>query len=218
MSAQRWTRWGMLLGWLSLMLLTSQAAASTDWPNEPAGSTVMTDWPWTVRDGGGWESIYNGSTIQNATTASELQGSPAPPLSPPNVLEFNYPIGFTGMGGAPDTISWLSPIDLSEVYTGFWWMPSNPWQGHPSNGNKIAFHMFGNRGIYSGFVIPMLWGPPPTGPFTSEVYLPIGAGVYNCSLPNSIGDCPGSRQLFGNSLPVSLGQWHRIEKIGRAHV
>ena len=59
--------------------------------------------------------------------------------SPPYVLRISCPVGFNG-GDAPETLWYdFSGTRPREPYVGFWLKVSNPWQGHSSGVNKIAF-------------------------------------------------------------------------------
>jgi hypothetical protein len=160
-------------------------AASPAWPNEPAGFTTLIDWPFNTVTGGGWN--------QNTGAASIVSDSTAP-LSPSNVMEMAYPIGFRD-GSAPDTV-WRG-LGVNEMFVGFWWKPSNPWQDDPS-GNKIAFLDI----IVHTFVIMM--------PVQHEIWIQLDFGADNSHLPNSSG-VVGPTNVWGNRVTVSLGQWHRIE-------
>jgi len=167
------------------------------WPNEPSGLSVWSDYGFgtaipvtssdvSLGDGSGWSSIYNGNGLGSIGT--DL----AAPASPPAVFQLKYPVGFTG-GSSPSTLYHNLP-NGNQVYAGFWWKPSNPWQGHASNVNKIAFLFPGNNGdMYLA-----MYGPPG-GPYQLRVLpefpgLPVAWYVPNVT-----------------QVAVALGQWHRIE-------
>jgi hypothetical protein len=77
-----------------------------------------------------------------------------------------------------------------EVYAGFWWKPSSPWQNHPSGVNKLAFWFLGNSNISI-----QMYGPAPY--FLHVVTeLPAETKRY---VPNS------------TATAVTLGVWHRVE-------
>src|SRR5207247_1882824 len=110
-----------------------------NWPHEPTGSAVLTDYgfgdPFVVTDNdqplgiSGWTAIFIGTT--------RLRIDPTAPLSPPTVAEFQYPVGFEA-GSAPGTFYYLMP-NQRRLYVGFWWKVSDPWHGQNSGVNKIAF-------------------------------------------------------------------------------
>jgi uncharacterized protein YjdB len=168
---------------------------STGWTHEPAGFTVLSDnalsaaVPGTqgeasIPGGNGWSSIYNG-----AGNVTEVADATAP-LSGGSVWQFRYPAGFGG-GEAPAT-EFFNHAAAREVYAGFWWKPSSPWQNHPSsNVNKIAF-WFGGGGGQS--IDIQMYGPAP-------YYLHV------------VTEFPSGFRLRPNvtATPVTLGQWHKIE-------
>src|SRR5690348_12299678 len=179
------------------LTVTALPPPSGGWPNEPSGLSVWSDYgfgtaiPVTssdvpLGDGSGWSSIYNGNGLGSIGT--DL----AAPASPPAVFQLKYPVGFTG-GSSPSTLYYNLP-NVNQVYAGFWWKPSNPWQGHASNVNKIAFLFPGNNGdMYLA-----MYGPPG-GPYQLRVLpefpgLPVAWYVPNVT-----------------QVAVALGQWHRIE-------
>ena len=159
--------------------------SSGTWPEEPAGFTDMTDNPFNSLTAAGWQIIWNTSGYGTIAT------DPTAPASPSSVFQVKYPVGFAG-GSAPATEEFDHPA-YTDVYAGFWWKPSNPWENHPSsNVNKIAFWYTATSG--SNFDIQM-YGPAP-------YYLHI------------VTEFPaGQVRLKPNVTPVAvtLGQWHRIE-------
>jgi hypothetical protein len=172
----------------------SLAQASASWPNEPAGAKQILDFPFNTLDGNGLV-FYGGNA--NVVTDNSAQGSPN------SVVQYTYQQGFVGGIAAAKHYMPLGN-SLKELFVGYWWKPSAAWQGHISNGNKINFLMAANR---ANLVIEM-YGPP-SGPFGLSVYLPFFTS--NGHLPNSYGDNPGTRHLFGNNVKVQLGTWHRVE-------
>ena len=87
------------------------------WPNEPAGTTVMTDWgfdqaPPTAGDvpipgSPGWSIVFGvppGPTRGWVRSASD----PTAPFSPPHVYDFVYPEGMIE-GSAPGTVYLPAP-------------------------------------------------------------------------------------------------------------
>ena len=173
--------------------LTVTVLPPGSWPNEPAGLAVRTDYafpdaiPVTNADvpipgGSGWNSIYNG-----AGNVSLVPGVGAP-MSPSTVLQLMYPVGFVA-GSGPGTVYYNLP-SVNKLYVGFWWKPSNPWQGHPSGVNKMTFVFTGSGSM------PLIMYGPPGGPYELKF-----------------------EPEFGNTywlepdvhVPVTLGVWHRVE-------
>ena len=157
-------------------------ASASAWPNEPAGFVTLTDQPWNVTVGSGWNRRAGGTDV--------IFSDATAPMSPANVLKYIYPIGLVD-GVAPATQYY--PVSTKEIFIGLWWKPSNPWQGDISNVNKIQFLQVQNSSVYMA-----MYGPKG-GPYElrSDVQWPEqGTGWLT---PNV------------NSGVVTLGQWHRLE-------
>lgn len=157
--------------------------ATQSWPHEPAGYAAVSDQPWSGLWSEGWTMQFGEATITRDATA---------PRSPPKVLTIEYPRGFAG-GAAPATATRAFPAARG-VFTSFWWKPSDPWQGHESNVNKLLF-LFPEEG---GDMALVMYGPPG-GPYELRV-IPQFLGLPSeWLLPNA------------TRLPVALGAWHRVE-------
>jgi hypothetical protein len=155
------------------------------WPNEPQGFSLVTDEAFDALDHKGWLSTVG------APNVSIIADSTAP-LSPPNVLQFFYKLGYAG-GTAPGTEYYRIRGSLpSALYVGFWWKSSNPWQGHSSGVNKILFVRPSDG---SNIVLKMLGSAPP---YHTQVTTEFPSETTN---------------WFENmdATPVALGQWHRLE-------
>jgi hypothetical protein len=188
-----------LMGLFFLLTDYSSAKASAAWPNEPNGANVLTDWTFNSIAGSGWNTTGGDIMITNDSTA---------PLSPGNVLQFRYPIGFTA-GIAPGRVFFSLGGERREVYLGFWWKPSYPWQQEVNSGtSKIDFLISnGPADMFSGMM----------GPQGGPHYLVTGLefpSISNGHLPGTSGDNPGHRTIIPNVAytQLTLGQWHRIEK------
>ena len=125
-----------------------------------------------------------GGTQGSAVLAADASA----PLSPTSVYDFIYPQGMVE-GNAPATIYYN--MNAAEVYAGFWWKPSSPFDLGP-NGNKIAF-LFNGGGGGGGQQFLIL---SPDGRLH---VLPEYPGDYRWRDPNV------------NATTVTLGVWHRIE-------
>lgn len=193
--------------WLLLTVGSAVLACSTpvspspprvSWPNEPAGLRVVTDWgfdqpPPTAGDvpipgNSGWNVVY-GLPPGPAHGWVQLVFDPSAPSSPPDVYDFVYPEGMIE-GSAPATVYYAN-LAAREVYAGFWWKPSAPFDLGP-NGNKIAF-LFNGGGEAGGQQFLIL--------------LPDGRLHV---LPEYSGDFRW-RDSNVNATVVTLGVWHRIE-------
>ena len=167
-------------------VLTVLPQGSGVWPNEPAGYPAVADDPFNALTGNGWNIVDN--TLGLLTIAND----PGAPLSPPSVIQYFFPIGFLGGTGPGAVFYRLGGIH--QAYVGLWWKPSNPWQGHVSNSNKIAYLRTDN----SGNMVLVMYGPPG-GPFELRVYPEFSTSPGVWLVPNR-----------GNG-QITLGQWHRIE-------
>lgn len=150
-------------------------------------------------------SVFYGVPPGPAKGWVERMSDPEAPLSPPHVYGFVYPKGM-GEGVAPSTVYYptrtntileklgLLPggaLDADEVYVGFWWKPSTPFDLGP-NGNKIAF-LFNGGGDRGGQQFLILL------PDQRLHVLPEYPGDYKWRRPNV------------NATLVTLGKWHRVE-------
>jgi uncharacterized protein YjdB len=164
--------------------------AAGTWPNEPAGMTVLSDYGMdqpipTIGDvpilgSGGWHAVSN--TGGGASLSSDASA----PVSPPGVYQFIYPIG-SHDGSAPGTVYFT--MNAAELYCGFYWKPSNPWQTDPSGTNKIAFLFIGGR---TNFISMHSYGT-----------------YYALQVQNEIISVNYDPNV--TTTPITLGQWHRIE-------
>jgi hypothetical protein len=111
------------------------------------------------------------------------------PFSPSYVYDFVYPAGMVE-GTAPSTVYYYG-LNADEVYAGFWWKASSPFDYGP-NGNKLAF-IFNGGGSAGGQQFLILKSDGLLH------MLPEYPGDYRWRPPNV------------NATVVTLGQWHRIE-------
>lgn len=171
--------------------------ATTPWPNEPSGLTLLSDWGMDQQPpfsgdvpivGSGWKIVSQASPGSSRGWVERVADATAP-LSPSNVYDFVYPQGMVE-GNAPGTV-YFDGIGRKEVYAGFWWKPSAPFDYGP-DGNKIAF-IFNGGGAGGGQQFLILL---PDGKLH---VLPEYTGDYRWRDPNV------------NATTVSLGVWHRVE-------
>jgi hypothetical protein len=173
------------------------AAPIGSWPNEPPGLTLSTDWGFDaalpaagdllIPNGAGWRVVYEVPANPSRGSA-RLVADPGAPFSPSNVYDFVYPEGMVE-GFAPATVYYN--LQASEVYAGFWWKPSSPFDLGP-NGNKVAFLFNGGGGAGGQQVLILL----PDGRLH---VLPEYPGDFRWRRPNV------------SATTVALGAWHRIE-------
>jgi hypothetical protein len=194
----------------------TQDQSTASWPNEPGGLTLVTDWGFEERPpksgdapvpgSPGWNVVYGLPRPQIPGLLRRVY-DPGAPFSPPYVYDFVYPKGMIE-GRAPATVYYPGsgdrilarqwsvvspprPLDADEVYVGFWWKASVPFDLGP-NGNKIAF-LFNGGGDTGGqqFIILM--------PDKRLYVLPEYPRDFRWRKPNVA------------ATEVTLGKWHRIE-------
>ncbi len=177
---------GSLQATASLSVSASQPPPppSGSWSNEPSGFTTIDDWGFDALNGSGWTTIWNDAG--NGSIISDLTA----PASAPSVFQVKYPAGFAA-GSAPATMYYDHPA-AKEVFTGFWWKPSSPWENQSSNVNKILFWFTGNS---SNSIDIQMYGPAP---YHLHVVSEFPSGSIRFQ-PNV------------NSTSVTLGQWHKVE-------
>jgi hypothetical protein len=178
--------------------VTVNNVSSSLWPNEPAGMTLLSDWgldqdpPFSgdvsIVGSGGWK-IVSQASIGSPRGWVVRTADAGAPLSPSNVYDFVYPQGMIE-GNAPGTV-YFNGINRKEVYVGFWWKASSPFDYGP-DGNKIAF-IFNGGGGAGGQQFIILKGDGKLH------VLPEYPGDFRWRDPNV------------NATTVSLGVWHRIE-------
>jgi hypothetical protein len=173
------------------LTVTSSPPVSGSWSNEPSGMSLISDYgfsdpiPITNNDtqigSSGWIATNNSATMKSDGTA---------PLSASSVADFTYPTGMQS-GTAPGTI-WRGVGGQKQLYVGFWWKVSNPWQGDGSGVNKIAFFWVGNSATYLA-----MYGSPG-GPFELNFLTEFSGQTPTWIRPTV-------------SHPVTLGSWHKVE-------
>jgi Bacterial Ig domain len=178
--------------------VTVSNVTGSTWPNEPTGMTLLSDWgldqqpPFSgdvpIAGSGGWKIVSQASPGSSRGWVERVLDASAP-LSPSNVYDFVYPQGMVE-GNAPGTV-YFDGIGRKEVYVGFWWKASTPFDYGP-DGNKIAF-IFNGGGAGGGQQFMILL---PDGKLH---VLPEYPGDFRWRDPNV------------TATTVSLNVWHRIE-------
>lgn len=170
---------------------TAPPPSAGAWPNEPAGWTTVNDYDMSGLNTGGWASVTE-SNQGSISVTSDLTA----PESPSSVWQFAYPTGYTSAGVAPGT-EWSTMAPSQAMYVGFWWKPSNPWQGHESGVNKLMFFFTGDPVGLSQNLTIQLYGSG-NGPFSTRM---VGEGFEDVPYWENV----------GSTTPLALGVWHRIE-------
>lgn len=168
---------------------------STAFPNEPNGFAALVDHNFTTVTGGVLLDVYNAGSLVSDGTA---------PLSPSSCLSQVRVVGQVGGGTQLD---YYPPRSYPEVFYGFWWKPSNTFEGNPNNSNKIMFLVNNEANSV------LLWYGAPNTP-RQLVWNNQNFGVLsNGHIASSFGDDPGGRIFLPNvsSNTVSLGAWHKVE-------
>jgi len=176
------------------------------WPNEPPGFAVLSDYDFgaplspaeTATDGDplgttGWRVWRN-----RAGRGTRVVDSTAP-LSAPYSFQFRYPVGFPS-GLDPAMLECAFSSAVRELYWGFWWKPSSPFQSDGSGVNKIAF----------------IWTPSVAGNATDLLYFDLSPDPWRIRGMNDLiaGGGPTADQRLEPNVDttiVALGAWHRIE-------
>jgi hypothetical protein len=156
-----------------------QPPSSGSWANEPSGLSTISNNPLDALNVLGWGTAWNNGTIVPANDPQ--RGS---------VLQWNYPVGFTG--GKGPGMEYYDHAPAKEVFAGFWWKPSDPWQNHDgSHVNKIAFWYTTTAGQNIDI---QMYGTPP---YRLDVVV----------------EFPSATRLAPNvtTSAVTLGVWHKIE-------
>lgn len=185
---------------LVLLIFASILVAQTAWPNEPAISTLLSDFNFDTKAGSGWTPTYpGGGTIVAENTA---------PASPANVLQHTWNHSGTGNDAQP---RFAFPSGTREFYVGFWWRPSNPFYGWQGNDlQKIA--LIEDDHTYIGMKSPRgcLGG---CGPYHIGLYMDLrndNRHIYT----NGWGEGECCNNNVSNP-DIILGQWHLVEIYGR---
>jgi len=182
------------------------------WPNEPAGFTTVTDWPYNLIVTNVDGTVSGGPNVWNQSPGTGLAAvvpDSSAPLSPPNVLQLTYPVGLPS-GSAPWTLYFNPRPRGREFYTAFWWKANAEWQGDPSGINKIIFWQDGAPA--SANLIVMMNNQRQRD-YLLTVTLEFNQ-ASNGQLVNSAG-AQAVWHVFGNvrggNYVITPGTWYRIE-------
>jgi len=173
------------------------AYCAATWPNEPTGSTLVSDWGFNTLSGGGW--VDGG--------ASGIVSDAAAPYSPNNVLQFTYSSGMEG-GGSPGQQWLLLPQLPTEIYVAFWWKASAGWQGHPGGVNKILY-VCSNEGS-GGAPFGITMDGVPGGPYHTKFFYQYSNPAVDNSQITGIPNSTSTFIVYG-SKQIVPGTWYLIE-------
>lgn len=177
---------------LLLALASFTGINAATWPNEPAGSALVTDWGFSALSGSGWNNARSGAAIISDNTA---------PASAPSVLQFKYPVGMTD-GISPGDVEYIYGNGGMDQYSSFWWKADSPFQNHPVL-TKI-FYVTNNNGNGHPFFFGMAGS---SAPYTIDVSVQGDTRLDN----RHIGAAYTSTWHWGSGGVLYLNRWHQIE-------
>lgn len=182
---------------LAAALWPAAAAASPDWPNDPPGSQLLTDFDFDSLVGPGWNNTGGDVSIITDPTA---------PVSPTHhVIQMRYAKGFpAGIGPSNE---YFALGQRREVYAGFWWKANAGWQQETMSGtSKIAFFISnGQFDVFTGM------HGPQGGPYF--IYWCLESPTIDNRHTGDRVQYIGSQNFSPNvhSIDIVPGNWYRIE-------
>jgi len=166
---------------------------ATSWPNEPAGFTVLSDQPWDLLTGLGWNYLR-----RTASKDASIVTDSTAPFSPLNVLRMVFTTDMAR--DSEPSVHWMSLSSRpSELYTG-WWMKVSPnWKCSPAGCGKVTFVWApdGAGQVYTNIYhqSDTVQGPPfRVG--TNTEWAPYGQKIWMPNVTTTL---------------VNAGEWYRIE-------
>lgn len=180
-----------LVGQAQTLRLSPATTATTSWPNEPSGMTLVNDQPWDSLTANGWSYLRRSAT-KDAVIATDTTA----PFSPTHALQIIYTPGCCI--DAEPGVSWISLPGVREIFTGFFVKLSANWIPNPAGGGKIGF-LFTDVGgqVYTNYYHPSdtVQGPPYRIGINTE-WAPYGQQIW---YPNVA------------TTPINNNEWHRVE-------
>ena len=170
--------------------VTVSNIAGGAWPNDPPTFTTVTDQPWNLLSGNGWNFLR-----RTASKDPNIAVDAATPLSPSNMLRMVFTTDM--QQDTEPSVHWHGLSGIKEVYTG-WWMKLSPnWTCSPAGCGKVTFLFTNGSGqVYTGVYHSAAGGGPPYRIAANTEWAPYGQHIW---YPNV------------TTTPVSPGEWHRIE-------
>jgi hypothetical protein len=175
------------------------SSPSALYPHQPAGYTVLADLDFsskTVPAGWAVDAGWNNNTHVHIVSDG------AAPQSPPGVVEFLYPIGFSDQAGYPGDAGFTFTTPVREIYVSMWVMFSNPWETHSTGVNKVFF--VGTNASFAATVFTVFGNPITTA-----------QGRISVQSPPNNGTGTGNGYYIANMAQpgFSLGAWHHVEVV-----
>jgi len=171
-------------------VIVSNAAAGA-WPNEPAGSTVLSDQRWDTLTGGGWSYLRRTSSKDDRIATDS-----AAPFSPVNELQIVFTTDM--VHDTEPSVHWMSLSSVKEIYTA-WWMKVSPnWSCSPAGCGKVTFLFTNGAGqVYSNLYHNASGGSgAPYRIGANTEWSPYGQQIW---YPNV------------TTTDIYPGDWHRVE-------
>lgn len=190
---------------------TNPPTSSGTWSNAPANFSVISNYAFAVPipttlgsalpDNSGWSESYGDRELLS------IVPDPTAPLSPIGVLQFSYPVGWQ-TGSAPGLMYHELP-HVRKFYVGFYWKPSQPWQGNDDNVNKIVFLDLQNSQDNSDSNLDMVMYGTPGGPYELRIAAEIPPVTQWLDDRGPFFGTPVTGTW--NHTNVTLGAWHKVE-------
>lgn len=176
--------------------IQARRSVSTNWPNEPAALTPVTDYAFddAIPSGNG-QPLSGGWQINNpGGLATQITNDAEAPLSPPNVGQWSYPVGFHG--GSPPALMYFDPPSYSkEVYLGLWWKASSPFEENDAATTELL----------------TVTTATPGNDVVMEMHQIDAAPTYAIHVVTQLGGMDTRLQPNVTTTSVPTGQWHRTE-------
>lgn len=118
---------------ITLACFSLKSYCSTNWPNEPAGSTVLLDCAMNNPSCDGQFFMLTGVGQLDVTQPAGA------PLSGPSALASHLAKNSSTGNGAAIWPNSTNAKALSEIYVGFWWKMNADFQGYANSTNKLFF-------------------------------------------------------------------------------
>ena len=201
-----------LLRSLGLMILLSslwapaRSSGSALYPHEPGGFLPITEFDMSSEQQGGVTYPFQTTFICDSTVVTD-NGAPK---SPSSVIRdiWNPTIG---CGGSEHYVEPL-PANTTESYAAVWWKISSDFNAYASCIEK-GFK-WDSQGTGGAIWVGLLGCPGEP----EEIFISVNMNnppLFNCTLPNGYGDCPGTRQVRGTpgygGTTFSRDVWHFVE-------
>jgi Big-like domain-containing protein len=170
--------------------VTVSNAAGGAWPNDPPAFTTVTDQPWNLLTGNGWNWLR-----RTASKNPDIVSDATAPFSASNMLRMIFTTDM--VHDTEPSVHWMGLPGVKEIYTG-WWMKLSPnWNCSPAGCAKVTFLITNGAGqVYTGVYHSEQGGGPPYRIAANTEWAPYGQEIW---YPNVV------------TTPVSPGEWHRIE-------